>query len=145
MDIRYNLVYVDLEETIIDNFTTMVFLPNKINKLKKKLNVDLLNVNMFSYAMWCENNKEKIISMHKEFYQYGIVINKIVSTEEMFECCKNKYQLKHHTDVWKLPKKSSFSEYADFHYKNESILLFDDTVDDMVTSTPLNRIEWLRA
>jgi len=139
-------VYVDLENTIVDNFNTMIFLPDKINKLKKRLNLYYLPVSLFSYAIWCEQNTQKIIDMKDQFYEHGITFINIISTEQMFDCCKTKYNLTSHTAIWKLSKKLSFSTYVDSKYRNTNFMLFDDTVVDGVESTPLNNtIEWFNA
>lgn len=92
----------------------------------------IIYVNIFSYAIWCEKNVDIVRSRAEDFLQYGIIIEDIITTEQMFDKIKNKCVLETHTDVWRYPKEDTFKWYCNATYSNNNVLLYDDTVGDSV-------------
>ena len=79
-------IFVDLEKTLVENFNNWVYCTDKIARLRSVFGRDeMLNIELFSYAMWCDDNANFVRSKNEEFNDlFKINITKIIQTDEMY-------------------------------------------------------------
>jgi len=123
------IIYIDLEQTIIDNFTTWNYLPDKVDKLCEILGEEDICAVIFSYAIWSEENL-KVLSQRRDDLGKITMIG-AVTTSEMYEIVKSHmWALKTHTDVWGIHKEDLFTRYIQNTFNEGDFILYDDTVED---------------
>lgn len=133
----YTHIYLDLEGTVIDNFNTWKYLEDNIKLIKAYLNKNIINASIFSYAVWCENNKNVLVQKFDEFKTiYGINIIEIVTTQDMCNIIKDP-KINTPNDVWKLHKTECFKTYVENCNKYGDFILIDDTVkNELIIGKP---------
>ena len=132
-------IWLDLEETIIDNWNDGYFL-SKVTKIKNWLNTkQIVDINIWSYAIWDEDDKLYFQKFYKipieDCLGYKIIEYPSVKDVQNFVYDYEKIRYESRTEFMTFNGKFlSFMKYG-MTLKDKHIVLIDDAV-------PLSKLEF---
>lgn len=133
-------VFLDLEKTIIEDWTDHTLLIDNIKKIKKQLNnIDIKTLNIFSMAITSDKDIETFNRLIRKDIEklFNIKIKSIIKIDNKF--VENMAKLENipffetdfMTDIFQRnPKEELFEIFIKHNFKNEASILFDDMVSN---------------
>lgn len=141
-------LWLDLEETVIDNWFDQVLLHNKINKIKQYIdNLGVKTINIWSFAIWHNEDKETFVKSGLKETLEDVFNKRIIEFPSIEETMKVTYDVDgyfHYDDMREWVqingKFLSFFKYAKTR-ENVELYLIDDCVEHTVVHFPNKNVK----
>src|SRR6478736_4952511 len=149
------ILYLDLENTIIDHWSTFEYLPDNIKKIQEIIEKrDIDSIGIFSYAIWCDENvkilMDKPFKEINEYFSGKLDRSLIIPVQSMVDSSKqiNPKAVDLSTGYyWRFfSKEHAMLDYVRMnHLVDDYIGLVDDTIThDSITRFDKVKLEYFK-